>query len=76
MPLDPPSVLPLQPTKKVQIQTLKKPTKFAAGNGGGDVAAAAATLEKPKEKRISMMTGVQIMENLRQVVSEDDPKLV
>ena len=73
MPLDPPPVLPLQPTKKVQIQTQEKPTKVAAGNGGGGVAAAAATaLEKPKEKRISTMTEVQIMEKLRQVVSEDD----
>lgn len=40
------------------------------------MAAAAAALEKPKEKRISTMTEVQIMEKLRQVVSEDDPKLL
>ena len=72
----PPPVLPLQPTKKVQIQAQEKPTKTAAGNGGGGVAAAAAALEKPKEKRISTMTEVQIMEKLRQVVSEDDPKLL
>ena len=72
----PPPVLPLQPTKKVQIQAQEKPTKAAAGNGGGGVAAAAAALEKPKEKRISTMTEVQIMEKLRQVVSEDDPKLL
>lgn len=74
----PPPVLPLQPAKKVQIQTQEKPTKVAAGNGGGagGVAAAAAALEKPKEKRISTMTEVQIMEKLRQVVSEDDPKLL
>ena len=71
----PPPVLPLQPTKKVQIQTREKSTKAAAGNGGGGIAAAAA-LEKPKEKRISMMTEVQIMEKLRQMVSEDDPKLL
>ena len=78
----PPPVLPLQPTKKVQIQAQEKPTKVAAatgaaatGNGGG-VAAAAAALEKPKEKRISTMTEVQIMEKLRQVVSDDDPKLL
>lgn len=46
--------------------------------GGGSVAAAAAALEKPKEKekRISTMTEVQIMEKLRQVVSDDDPKLI
>jgi len=44
----------------------------------GSVAAAAAALEKPKEKekRISTMTEVQIMEKLRQVVSDDDPKLL
>ena len=72
----PPPVLPLQPTKKVQIQTQENPTKVAAGNGGGGVAAAAAALEKPKENRISTMTEVQIMEKLRQVVSEDDPKLL
>ena len=35
--------------------------------------------EKPKEKaqkRISTMTEVQIMEKLRQVVCDDDPKLI
>ncbi|PPQ78562.1 hypothetical protein CVT25_011773 [Psilocybe cyanescens] len=71
----PPPVLPLQPSKKVQIQAQEKPVKLAA-NGG--VAAAAAALEKPKEKekRISTMTEVQIMEKLRQVVSDDDPKLL
>ena len=70
----PPPVLPLQPTKKVQIQHQEKPTKPSAGG----VAAAAAALEKPKEKekRISTMTEVQIMEKLRQVVSDDDPKLL
>jgi protein-serine/threonine kinase len=68
--------LPLQPTKKVQIQAQEKPVKTAAPAGG--VAAAAAALEKPKEKekRISTMTEVQIMEKLRQVVSDDDPKLL
>jgi len=52
-----------------------KPTP---ANGAGGVAAAAAALEKPKEKekRISTMTEVQIMEKLRQVVSDDDPKLL
>ncbi|KAF5354464.1 hypothetical protein D9758_012411 [Tetrapyrgos nigripes] len=69
----PPPVKPLQPAKKIQIQEQEKP-KPAAGNGS--VAAAAAALEKPKEKekRISTMTEVQIMEKLRQVVSDDDPK--
>ncbi|KAF5329233.1 hypothetical protein D9619_009313 [Psilocybe cf. subviscida] len=69
----PPPVLPLQPTKKVQIAAQDKPPK-----PDGGVAAAAAALEKQppkeKEKRISTMTEVQIMEKLRQVVSEDDPK--
>ena len=69
----PPPVLPLQPAKKVQIQVQEKPAKV-----GGGVADAAAALEKPKEKekRISTMTEVQIMEKLRQVVSDDDPKLL
>lgn len=54
---------------------MKVTTPAAAGGG---VAAAAAALEKPKEKekRISTMTEVQIMEKLRQVVSDDDPKLL
>ncbi|KAJ7588838.1 STE/STE20/PAKA protein kinase [Mycena floridula] len=66
-------VKPLQPTKKIQIVE-NKPVK-PAGTG---VAAAAAALEKPKdkEKRISTMTEVQIMEKLRQVVCDDDPKLL
>jgi hypothetical protein len=74
--IGPPPVLPLQPTKKVQIQHQEKPPKPSAAAGG--VAAAAAALEKPKEKekRISTMTEVQIMEKLRQVVSDDDPKLL
>lgn len=68
----PPPVKPLQP-KKVQLQDAEKPPKSAGG-----IAAAAAALEKtdkpPKEKRISTMTEVQIMEKLRQVVSDDDPR--
>jgi protein-serine/threonine kinase len=67
----PPPVKPLQPAKKVQIQQPVQPNK--------GVADAAAALEKPKEakeKRISTMTEVQIMEKLRQVVSDDDPKLL
>jgi len=70
--------MPLQPTKKVQIQQQDKPVKPTPANGAGGVAAAAAALEKPKEneKRISTMTEVQIMEKLRQVVSDDDPKLL
>nr|AAS46755.1 p21 activated kinase-like protein [Pleurotus djamor] len=67
----PPPVKPLQPTKKVQIQAEEKPKTTG-------VAAAAAALEKPKEKekRISTMTEVQIMEKLRQVVSDEDPKTI
>ncbi|KIM42048.1 hypothetical protein M413DRAFT_27572 [Hebeloma cylindrosporum] len=74
----PPPVLPLQPAKKVQIQAQEKPVKATAPAAGGGVAAAAAALEKPKEKekRISTMTEVQIMEKLRQVVCDDDPKLL
>jgi protein-serine/threonine kinase len=71
----PPPVKPLQPTKKVQIQVEEKPAK-PPGVGPGGVAAAAAALEKPKEKRISTMTEVQIMEKLRQVVCDEDPKLI
>jgi serine/threonine-protein kinase CLA4 len=71
----PPPVKPLQPTKKVQIQVEEKPAK-PPGAGAGGVAAAAAALEKPKEKRISTMTEVQIMEKLRQVVADEDPKLI
>ena len=48
--------------------------KVTAAEGG--VATAAAALEKPKEKekRISTMNEVQIMEKLRSVVSPQDPK--
>ena len=73
-----PATQPLQPTKKaVQIQQQDKcvkpaPTDVAAGS----IAAAEAALTKPKEKRISTMTEVQIMEKLRSVVSEQDPKLL
>jgi len=76
----PPPVKPLQPAKKVQIQVDDREKEKAAKQGGGtptgSVAAAAAALEKPKEKRISTMTEVQIMEKLRQVVCDDDPKLI
>lgn len=73
----PPPVKPLQPAKKPMIQFDEKagerPTQGTQG-----VAAAAAALEKKeggmKEKRISTMTEVQIMEKLRQVVCDDDPK--
>ncbi|KAJ7585829.1 P21-Rho-binding domain-containing protein [Mycena floridula] len=66
-------VKPLQPTKNLQIVE-NKPVK-PAGTG---VAAAAAALEKPKdkEKRISTMMEVQTVETLRQVVCDDNPKLL
>ncbi|KAJ6570720.1 kinase-like domain-containing protein [Mycena sp. CBHHK59/15] len=77
----PPPVKPLQPAKKPMIQFDEKAgEKGGAGQQG--VAAAAAALEKKggeggmKEKRISTMTEVQIMEKLRQVVSDDDPKAI
>jgi len=47
-------------------------------NKNTGVAAAAAALEKPKvtaaERRISTLTEAQIMDKLRSVVSQDDPK--
>ncbi|KAJ6542575.1 kinase-like domain-containing protein [Mycena capillaripes] len=74
----PPPVKPLQPAKKPTIQFDEKAGEKQGAQQG--VAAAAAALEKKgenmKEKRISTMTEVQIMEKLRQVVSDDDPKLL
>ncbi|KAJ3773268.1 Pkinase-domain-containing protein [Lentinula raphanica] len=76
----PPPVKPLQPAKKVVIEDAKKDK---APNSAGVAAAAAALEQKPsagghgkveKEKRISTMTEVQIMEKLRSVVSDEDPK--
>lgn len=75
----PPPVKPLQP-KKPLPQAAPPPapsvTVTAERDEGGGVAAAAAALEKPKvqEKRISTMNEAQIMEKLRSVVSDDDPK--
>jgi len=77
----PPPVKPLQPLKK-QAPPAAPAVTFATPpnevSGEDSVAAAAAALEKPKEKerRISTMTEVQIMEKLRNVVSDDDPKLL
>jgi hypothetical protein len=71
----PPPVKPLQPVKKVPPPAAPAVTVSAPADGDkGGVAAAAAALEKPKEKRISTMNEAQIMEKLRSVVSEDDPK--
>ncbi|KZT69412.1 Pkinase-domain-containing protein [Daedalea quercina L-15889] len=79
----PPPVKPLQP-KKANVPPKEKEgvvfTVTAAEEDkdkkDGGVAAAAAALEKPKEKekRISTMNEAQIMEKLRSVVSQDNPK--
>lgn len=74
----PPPVKPLQPIKKTTTPavTVTQPEE------DGGIEAAAAALEKQsekpkeKEKRISTMTEAQIMEKLRSVVSQDDPKLL
>ena len=74
----PPPIKPLQPVKKTTAPavTVTQPEE------DGGIEAAAAALEKQsekpkeKEKRISTMTEVQIMEKLRSVVSQDDPKLL
>jgi len=74
----PPPIKPLQPVKKTTTPavTVTQPEE------DGGVEAAAAALEKQsekpkeKEKRISTMTEAQIMEKLRSVVSQDDPKLL
>lgn len=72
-----PAVKPLQP-KKIQIADQEKPPPIKTAPSGGVKDAAAALESKPKdkekEKRISTMTEVQIMEKLRSVVSDDDPK--
>jgi hypothetical protein len=74
----PPPVKPLQPAKKFPQNDGPKVTIQVPEKEPGSVAAAAAALEKPKEKekRISTMTEVQIMEKLRNVVCDDDPKLL
>ena len=74
----PPPIKPLQPVKKITAPavTVTQPEE----DGGVEAAAAALEkqVEKPKEKekRISTMTEAQIMEKLRTVVSQDDPKLL
>lgn len=71
----PPPVKPLQPVKKKELPTPDVTVTAPEGEDPG-VAEAAKKLEKPKEKekRISTMTEAQIMEKLRSVVSDDDPK--
>ena len=75
----PPPVKPLQPAKKPTQPTAQPAVTVTPAHDeekAGSVAAAAAALEKPKEKekRISTMNEAQIMEKLRSVVSADDPK--
>ena len=78
----PPPVKPLQPKKpNVPAKDKEGPSVVITGDDekdrkDGGVAAAAAALEKPKEKekRISTMNEAQIMEKLRSVVSQDNPK--
>lgn len=75
----PASVKPLQPAKKKEVPPPDVTVTAPEGDDPG-VAEAAKKLEKPKEmlkekeKRISTMTEAQIMEKLRSVVSEEDPK--
>jgi len=71
-----PTVKPLQPNKKKELPTPEVTVTATDGDEPGVVEAARKLNEKPKEKekRISTMTEAQIMEKLRSVVSEDDPK--
>jgi protein-serine/threonine kinase len=76
----PPPVKPLQ-TMKRKESPAPDVTVTAPEDEDPGVAAAAEALqkkpkekEKDKEKRISAMTEAQIMEKLRSVVSDDDPK--
>lgn len=72
----PAPIKPLQPKKPTAAKEAPEVKVIAAEEKDGSVAAAAAALEKPKEKekRISTMNEAQIMEKLRSVVSNDDPK--
>ncbi|KAF8439700.1 kinase-like domain-containing protein [Boletus edulis BED1] len=74
-PVGPPAVKPLQPAKKKEGPPPEVTVTAPDGEDPG-VAEAAKKLEKPKEKekRISTMTEAQIMEKLRSVVSDEDPK--
>jgi hypothetical protein len=71
----PPPVKPLQPVKKKEAPPPDVTVTAPDGEDPG-IADAAKKLEKPKEKekRISTMSEAQIMEKLRSVVSEEDPK--
>lgn len=71
------AVKPLQPVKKKEKEVPEVTVTAPDGDDAGVAEAARKLNEKPpkqKEKRISTMTEAQIMEKLRSVVSEDDPK--
>ncbi|KAH7922274.1 Pkinase-domain-containing protein [Leucogyrophana mollusca] len=76
----PPPVKPLQPTKKKEpspppVTVTAPPDDEVSGVAAAEKALVAKTKEpKEKEKRISAMSEAQIMEKLRTVVSDDDPK--
>lgn len=72
----PPAVKPLQPNKKKELPTPEVTVTATDGDDPGVAEAARKLNEKPKEKekRISTMTEAQVMEKLRSVVSDDDPK--
>jgi protein-serine/threonine kinase len=76
----PPPVKPLQTMKKKEPPAPDVTVTVPEGEDPGVAAAALALQKKPKdkekdkEKRISAMTEAQIMEKLRSVVSDDDPK--
>jgi hypothetical protein len=72
----PPPVKPLQTMKKKEAPTPDVTVTAPEGEDPAIAAAAEALQKKPKEKekRISTMTEAQIMEKLRNVVSDDDPK--
>lgn len=73
-----PPVKPLQTMKKKEPPAPDVTITAPEGEDPGIAAAAEALQKKPKdkekEKRISTMTEAQIMEKLRNVVSDDDPK--
>jgi protein-serine/threonine kinase len=62
--------------KKKEVPAPDVTVTAPEGEDPGIAAAAEALQKKPKdkEKRISTMTEAQIMEKLRSVVSDDDPK--
>lgn len=76
----PPPVKPLQTMKKKESPAPDVTVTAPEDEDPGVAAAAEALQKKPKEKekdkekRISAMTEAQIMEKLRSVVSDDDPK--